>query len=141
MTEATQESSKTPGIVIFVAVLNFLSSGLFLLFSFLSLVALAFGNVMGIYDFVTRQITQFTQPQNLTLGLNFVFGSFLVISLTFLAFFLILGLGLLKGKKLAWYFQIAMSVIGLLGIPFGTILNVIILIFFFQPSVRDYFKV
>ena len=141
MTDVTHESSKTPGIVIFVAVLNFLSSGLFFIFSILSLVALVFGNVMGIYDFVTRQITQFTQPQSLSLGLNFVFGSFLLISLTFLAFFLFIGLGLLKGKKLAWYFQIAMSVLGLLGIPFGTILNVIILIFFFQPSVRDYFKV
>ena len=141
MSEVIHEPSRTPGIVIFVAVLNFLSSGVFFVLSVLSTVVLIFGNVMGIYDFVTRQITQHYQTPNVSLGFNFVFAGFLVVSLVFMLFFVMVGVGLLKGKRLAWYFQVALSVMGLLGIPFGTILNIVILIFFFQSPVRDYFKV
>ena len=141
MNEVISEPSKTPGIVIFVAVLNFLSAALFFIFSSLSLMVLIFGNVMGIYDFMTHQITRYYPSANLSLGFNFIFITFLAVSLVFLIFFLMIGLGLLKGRRLAWYFQIALSIMGLLGIPFGTILNVVILIFFFQAPVRDYFKV
>ena len=67
-------------------------------------------------------------------------------------FFLMIGVGLLRGKRYGWYFQVAMSTFGLLGLPLsflsgtffvlpiGTILNILILVFFFQPSVRDHFK-
>ena len=70
-----------------------------------------------------------------------IFLVFFAVSFLFLLFFLFLGLGLLKGKRLAWYFQIAMSTIGILGFPIGTILNGAILVLFFQAPIRDYFKV
>ena len=142
MTEVANESQRTPGIVIFVAVLNFLSSILFFLFTALSLAVLVFGNIMGIYEFVQSRISHFyTAPANFSLGVNVLFGIFLAVSVFFLFFFVLVGIGLLRGKKIAWYFQVALSVMGLLGFPFGTLLNVVILIFFFQSSVRDYFKV
>ncbi len=141
MTETIVEPRKTPGIVIFVAILNFLSTGFFFLLSVLSVMVLVFGNIMGAYDFVTRQITQYTQNTNFSLGLNFVFVILLLVSLSFIVFFFLMGIGLLKGSRLAWYFQVALSVLGLMGFPFGTVLNVLILIFFFQSSVREYFKV
>ncbi len=143
MTETTPTAVKprTPGIVIFVAVLNFLSAGLFFLFSFLCLMFLVFGNILGLYDVVSKHIVQYYQPPNLSLGMNFVVISLLVICAMFMSFFFILGISLLKGRRMAWYFQIALSILGLLGIPFGTILNIVILIFFFQTPVRDYFEV
>lgn len=141
MAETINQTSKTPGIVIFVAILNFISAAAFLGLSVLWAVALIFGNVIGIYDTVTQRISQFYQSPNYALGFNFVFGVLLCICLVFAVFFFWEGLGLLKRNKIAWYIQIALSVIGLMGIPIGTILNAIILIFFFQSSVREHFKV
>lgn len=135
------ESSKTPGIVIFVAILNFISMAFFLFLLVISLVVLIFGNVMGIYDFVTKQITALTPQANLTIGFNVFFVLLLIFSVIFLVFYLLIGLGLLKARKYAWYFQVALSVIALLAFPFGTILNAVILIFFFQSNVRGYFKI
>ena len=67
------------------------------------------------------------------------------------SFFLMLGIGLVRGKKFAWYLQIAVSTMGLLGLPLsvtgllllplGALLNVAILVLFFQNPVRSYFKV
>ena len=141
MTDTVPESTQTPGVVIFVAILNFISVAFFLLLAAISIAALVFGNVMGVYDFVTRQMTQYSQTPNVSHGLTAIFVLALFFCLGFGAFFAAIGVGLLKRKKLAWYFQIAMSVLGLLGFPIGTALNAIVLIFFFQAPVRGYFKV
>ncbi len=141
MTEPAPGTVKKPGVVIFVAVLNFLSVVFFLLSSIFSLVALVFGNVMGLSEWVTRAMTQFSPSPNFSYGITFIFGAIFAVCLFFFIFFLLIGIGLLKGSKLAWYLQIAMSVLGLLGFPIGTILNALILVFFFQAPVRDYFKV
>ncbi len=139
--EAVKEAPKIPGIVIFVAVLNFISMAFFFFLSTLSLVVLVFGNVMGIYDFITKQITTYRPQANLSIGFNVLFILMLVFGIIFFLFYLLVGLGLLKGKKYAWYFQVALSVLGLLGFPIGTVINAVILIFFFQSSIRGYFKV
>ena len=52
-----------------------------------------------------------------------------------------LGVALLKARKVAWITQVVLGVIGLLGFPLWTILNGVILIFFFRPAVRDRFQV
>ena len=141
MNEVVNESPRTPGIVIFVAVLNFISMAFFLFLSLISLVVLIFGNVMGIYDFVTRQIATLSPQTNLSIGFNIFFILMLIFGIIFLIFYLLMGIGLLRGKKYAWYFQVALSVVGLLAFPIGTILNGVILIFFFQPGIRSYFKI
>ena len=132
--------SKTPGIVIFVAVLNFLTAGLLLLSASVSLVVLIFGNVMGAYDFAQRQISQYYPNPGFNLGLNLLFALFLFLSVVFLSFFVFVAAGLLKAKRICWYLQIALCVMGIFAFPFGTVLNLVILIFFFQQNVRDYFK-
>ena len=142
MTEVIHnEPSKTPGIVIFVAVLNFISMAFFFFLSILSLVVLIFGNVMGIYDFITKQITTYRPQVNVSIGFNVFFILMLVFGIIFFLFYLVEGIGLLRGKKYAWYFQVTLSVLGLLAFPIGTILNAVVLIFFFQSSIRGYFKI
>jgi len=142
MTEVIHnEPSKTPGIVIFVAVLNFISMAFFFFLSILSLVVLIFGNVMGIYDFITKQITTYRPQVNVSIGFNVFFILMLVFGIIFFVFYLVEGIGLLRGKKYAWYFQVTLSVLGLLAFPIGTILNAVVLIFFFQSSIRGYFKI
>ena len=139
--EALKEAPKIPGIVIFVAVLNFISMAFFFFLSTLSLIVLVFGNVMGIYDFITKKITAYRPQINVSIGFNVFFILALVFGIIFFVFYLVEGIGLLRGKKYAWYFQVALSVLGLLGFPIGTVLNAVILIFFFQSSIRGYFKV
>ncbi len=142
MTEVIHnESPRTPGIVIFVAVLNFISMAFFFFLSILSLIVLIFGNVMGIYDFITKQIAAYSPQVNLSVGFNVFFILMLIFGVIFLVFYLLVGIGLLRGKKYAWYFQVTLSVVGLLAFPIGTILNAVILIFFFQSGIRGYFKI
>ena len=145
MTEEVPAAPKAPGVVIFAAVLNFISVAFLSVLSIFCILALVFGNILGVYDLAARQM----QAANLSFGFTFLFAVILLTSAVFLVFFLLVGLGLLKGKKIAWYLQIGMSVFGLLtsfvaglaGISFGGVLNAALLIFFFQPRVRDYFKV
>ena len=136
-----QGHRKMPVPVIIVAIMNFISVSCLATLSFLSLIVLIFGNVMGIYDIVSRQINHFAPTPNYTYGLTFIFGVLLASCLSFVLFFVLLGAGLLKGNKVAWYVQIALSVFGLFGFPFWTILNAVILFLFFRQPVRDFFKV
>ena len=141
MSETVSSSPKAPGIVIFTAVLNLISVATFLFIAALSLLAIIFGNILGFADFVSQQISHYSQSPNFSYGLTFVFAVVLVTSILCLLYFLFIGVGLLKGKAIAWYLQIAMSILGLLGFPIFTILNGVILFMFFSPPVRSYFKV
>ena len=135
------QTMKVPGIVIFTAVLNFISVASFLFMSVLWLLAIIFGNVMGMAEFVTRHLQNYSQTPNFSYGLVSVFVTLLVVSLLFLFYFLFIGIGLLKGKTLAWYLQIGNSIIFLLIFPIFTLINGIILFMFFKPAVRNFFKV
>ena len=141
MTDQTIDSHKTPGIVIFVAILNFIGSFFMFLLAGICVLLLFFGNMAGLYDTVTNQIHQVYGQANLPIALNVLFGILLTAGLAFAGAYLLIGIGLLKGKKLAWYFQIALSVLGILVFPFGTVMNVIVLIFFFRQNTRTFFKV
>ena len=153
MSESTAVNPKKPGIVIFVAILHFFSSALFLLLALFSLLAIFFGAAWGIDDYFSRQVTQMAPAANFSYGLTIIFGAALAIFLGFFAFFVTLGIGLLKGKKFAWYLQVAFSIFGLLGLPLGllsaalfvlplgAIFNIVVLVLFFQPRIRDHFKV
>ncbi len=141
MTDPVIETDKTPGMVIFVSILNFITAFFLFVLASACLLVLVFGNMLNVYEFVTKQITQAYGQPNLSVGINFIFGGLFVGGSALAVFYLLIGLGLLKGRKLAWYFQIALSIIGALGFPVGTVLNVVILIFLFQPSTRSYFKV
>lgn len=141
MTELETSAGKAPGIVIFVAILNFITAAFLFLLAGLCLAVLIFGNILSLYEFVSKQITQVSGQATLGVGLNVIFGTALIFGLAFALFYLFVGLGLLKGRKLAWYFQVALSAIGLLGFPLGTILNGLILVFFFLPNTRAYFRI
>ncbi|MBI4432548.1 MAG: hypothetical protein HY592_03595 [Candidatus Omnitrophica bacterium] len=141
---------KPPGIVIFTAILNFLSAGVFAFAAVISLLVLLFRNLFGVYDYMAREYPQMT---SLSFGLNFTFGILLIVSLIFMGLFILLGMGLLQGKKAAWYAQVVLSIIGLLGFPIalsvtgflgfpvGTVIHAVILFIFFRPSIRGYFGV
>ena len=152
MTEIVNVPVKKPGIVIFVAILNFFSATFFSFLSLFCVLAVFFGAAWGIDDFFAHQVAQVAPRANFSYGLTFIFGAALIVFVSFLSFFLAMGIGLLKGKKFAWYLQVAFSTLGLLSLPLGlmasffvlpigAIFNIVVLIFFFQPSVRNYFKV
>ncbi len=61
---------------------------------------------------------------------------FLVIAL----FYFLIAFGLLKGKKWARTLAIIFAIIGLINIPIGTIISIIILIYLFKPEVKAYFQ-
>ena len=138
---APKPAGRIPGPVIFVAVMNFISVSFLAFISLVALVGLVFGNVMGLYDFVTRQMSQYAPSPNFSYGITFIFGALFAACLAFVLFFVLLGIGLLKAKSAAWYVQIALCVLGLLAFPFGTILNGVILFLFFRQPTRDFFKV
>lgn len=141
MTEQRLEAKRAPGIVIFVAVLNFIGSFLMFLFSVLCVALLVLGNAAVFFDAVTKRIGQVSSPYHVSIGLNVLLGFGLVVGIVLIVFYILIGIGLLKGKKLAWYFQIAVSALCLLGFPLATAINAVILIFFFRQNVRTYFKV
>ena len=151
LTGVVATSAKRPGIVIFAAVLQFFSVVFFGFLSLGCLAAIALGSVMGMDNYFTQQASRFTPP-NGSYGLTLFFAVGLFVLLCFVGFFLSLAIGLLKGKKFAWYFQIAFSTLSLLGLPLGvlwavpflplgSLLNILILVLFFRPRVRAYFKV
>ena len=142
MTEISQETPRTPGVVIFTAVLNFIAAFFAFLAAGVSVAGIFFGNAMGIAEKINRQLSEYSIPSvNLSSGLTFFFVLLFVLCLTMAITSLIVGRGLLKGKKWTWYVQVASSVIGLLGFPFWTLMNAVLLFLFFQKPVRDYFKV
>lgn len=134
-------ASRTPGVILFVAILNFLSAAAGYLVALISLLVMVLGASAGVYEQIASQLSQAQPPISLSFGVTFFFLLMMVLSAAFGTFFLAIGLGLLKRKRYAWYLQVAMSVIGLLGFPFGTIVNAVILAFFFQAPVRTYYDV
>ena len=154
MTEnnAEDRGARKPGFVIFVAILNFFSTALFLGLSAFSALAAVFGATWGIDDYVSRQVSQYAPNPNFSYGLTLFFGVIAASLAVIAAFFLTIGTGLLGGRKYAWYLQVAMSTLGLLSLPLtfltglfvlpiGSLLNIVILVLFFQSRVRDHFKV
>ncbi len=141
MNDPSSLESRKPGIVIFVAVLNFISaammSGLFLF----SLLGLFFGSALSAMQTVSRRLSEVAASANLSFGVTFIFAALFMISAALLIFFIWVAFGLLRAKKAAWYVQIALSILGLLSVPLGTVINTVILVLFFQRPVRDYFKV
>ncbi|OIO38024.1 MAG: hypothetical protein AUJ72_03330 [Candidatus Omnitrophica bacterium CG1_02_46_14] len=134
-------SPKKPGIVIFVSILNFFSAAAWFFIASIFTMLMIFGNAVGFYQSITNQIQEKLANQNYSIGLNVIFSFFLGLGLFFALYHLILGIGLLKGKGAAWYVQIVTAIIGLILIPYGTIVSIVILIFFFQSNVREFFKV
>ncbi len=148
-----EQKPKKPGIVIFVAILHFFSSALFVFLSLFALLAIFFGAAWGIDDYFSRQMTQMAPAANFSYGVTLIFGVALAVFVIFASFFIALGVGLLKGKKFAWYVQVAFSMLGLLGLPLGftsaalmvlplgAVFNIIVLVLFFQPRIRAHFGV
>lgn len=141
LTQAPASKPRVPGPVILVAVLNFVTTLTLGAMSMVALAGLIFGNFMGLHDFITREMTQYSATPNFSYGVNFILGVVFGFSLMATLFFLFVGIGLLAGKAPAWYIQVAMSVIGVFAFPVGTILNALILFLFFRQSIRDFFKV
>ena len=107
----------------------------------LSVALLIFGNALSFYQLFTNQLTERLASRNISIGLNVIFFFGLAFSLFFALYHLWLGIGLLKAKAMAWYVQIVAATLGLILIPYGTVISIVILIFFFRSNVRSFFKV
>ena len=142
---------KKPGIVIFVAVINFFWAAFFLMLSVFFALAIVFGAAWGVDGYVSHQMAQYSASPNFSYGLAIVLGVVSAFFFVLALFFLTLGVGLVRGKAYAWYMQVAMSTLGLLGLPLsvtgllvlplGAVINIAILIIFFQNPVRNYFRI
>lgn len=170
MTEALEAPRRTPGVVIFVAILNFVGAAIFLFFTvFLAVVVptilgvykaildkataeanqaiaglpgAAFPPILNFYQFWMEKLSQYgAEAAAPLLALKLFLGIGILVSMFFVALNFAVGIGLLRGVKFFWYLQIVLSVLGLLSFPLGTAINALILIFFFQSNVRSFFKV
>jgi hypothetical protein len=152
MNDPTTDKSGKPAIVIIAAILNFLSTVTFLALAAFSALAIVYGAVWGLDEVVSRQMSQFAPSPNYSYGLAAVFGVATAVLLAFAVFFLVIGVGLLRGRKYGWYLQVAMSILGLvslplgfvtgaLALPIGALLNIVILVMFFQARVRAHFGI
>lgn len=140
-TISASPAAPKPAFIIIAAILNFIMCGWLFIAVMFSGFVLLFGNLFGLIEFLSSRLTQTYPQMHLSIGLNVFMTLFFAITFCFFIFFLWLGIGLLRGHKLAWYFQVGLSILGMIGFPVGTVINVIILIFFFQPYIRNYFKV
>ena len=152
MSENGTQTARKPGIVIFAAVLNFFSAGIFFMTAAFTALAMVFGAAWGFDEYVTQQMSRLSTNPNFSYGLTLIFGVATGVLVFLAAFFLLIGLGLLRGKKYAWYLQVAMSTLGLLSLPvsllagptmlpLGSVLNIVILVLFFQKHVRSFFRI
>lgn len=64
-------------------------------------------------------------------------GGFIVLFLIIGIFYFITGWGLLNLKKWSWYIALILALIGLIGIPLGTIISIIVLWYLFKT--KSYF--
>ena len=142
MSESIIPEIRKPGIVLFAAVLNFISASMMSALCFFSLLGIIFGSALGVTEAMSKRISDYAASTHVSFGINIIFVILFIFGLFFTGFYVWQGLALLKGNKAAWFIQIALSVLGLLWLPpFGTILSIVILVFFFQNRVRDHFKV
>ncbi len=54
-------------------------------------------------------------------------------------FYFLIALGMLKGQNWARRMGIIFAIFGLINIPIGTIISIIILIYLFKPDIKAYF--
>ena len=141
---------KTPGIVIFAAVLKFFGVALFGFLSLFCVLAMIFGQALGVDQYFRDQLAHMPANQMAYGGLIAVCAVALAVFLAFTLVYLAVALGLIKGKKYAWYMQVTLSTLSLLTlplavanpiIPFGAVINLVVLILFFRKPVRGYFKI
>jgi len=105
---------RRPGVVTLLAVLHFIGSGFMLLLAALMAVAMTDEPVMGL-----------------------AFGGFYLV---FGGLSLACGIGLWKLRPWGRALQIGLSVVGLLGIPVGTLISGLILYYLFRPEVKILFS-
>ena len=119
---------RKPGIVIFAAIINFISALLLLM--------------MGVLIFLLATAALMVSKTTLNIGIAYaLFIVGVLILFTFVAGSILLGMELLKGKGWAWYGQIVASILGLLLFPIGTLINAAIIALFLKGETRDFFKV
>ena len=64
----------------------------------------------------------------------------MVVLIIIAIFYFLVALGMLKGQNWARRIGIIFAIIGLLNIPIGTIISIIILIYLFKPEIKEYFQ-
>ena len=156
MVETVVEPPRTPGIVIFAAVLNFASAAAWFAGVLFSVLFLLLGNAVEVtqkfltelkrvYINVSTQV-HWTTNQPVTDAdyaalFNSVFVVMALFCLAFVLYHVTTGVGLLRARRYGWFMQLVSAVIGLAFFPYGTVLSIVIFVTFFQSAVRDFFKV
>jgi len=143
-------------MVIFAAILNFVSAAAWAAGALFSFLFLFLGNAIAVYQKLATELKRvyidvstrisWTANQPITdADYAALFNTFFVVIALFCLFFVIThmvtGIGLLRARKYAWIMQLVTAVIGLGFLPYGTVISVVILVTFFQRNIRDFFKI
>ncbi len=110
---------RRPGVISLLAVLHFVSGPLMLLAGVI-FVAMGFGN-------------EGAAERGLMMGMGAVYAVFGLLSI-------VCGMGLWNLKSYGRTIQLVYSFIGLLGIPVGTVISALILVYLYKPGVKVLFS-
>lgn len=136
------QKRRVPAVVILSSIVDLLVAVSALAFMALGLLGLVLGNLAATSGEIQRRFAEVPETANLKFGINFLFG--LLAGSGFVVFlaFLVLGIALLGGKRVAWYAQLVVHVLAaIVGFPLWSLVAVPLLVLFFQPRVRDFFEV
>lgn len=136
-----ETSAGRPGIVFFAAILNFVMALLWIAASAAVFLVMGLGVAARLSQTAASYVPAWTPDASSLIVLVTVGVTILVVTLSSAVMFLFVGVGLLKGNGVAWYLQAVLSVLGLFFVPIGTALNALILVFLFQKTTRDFFKI
>ena len=119
-----------PDLLILVAIWQFLSA-FFCLIGIAAIAIFAFPGALGYYGRV-----------HVAYDIGAIFG--LSIAVLFLLAFIALsvagGIGVLLGKAWGRIISIINAVLGLLNIPIGTVIGVLVLVYLMRTDVKEYFE-
>ncbi len=154
MADESTEKVKKPGVVILAAVINFVFAILWLVASVALIGLMLVGNAMGLYEVLADRLSQAIARPNFSFGLVPLFLPIAALCICIGVFFLMVGIGLLRGNRSAWYLQVTLCILGLVGflsssifsllvpaLPVSAVINTVVLVLFLRPLVRDHFKV
>lgn len=134
-------AGKTPGIGLFCAILNFIWAAMLFVGAFGTGLAIVVGSVAGFYNTIHDRMARMGSDVVLTMSANALVGMLFMLCLLGGLVFLMTGIGLVRGKRYAFFMQIVLSVLGLFGFPIWTIINLAVIYAFFRPNVREFYKV
>jgi len=125
---------KRPDLLILVAIWQFLSA-FFLLIGIAAISVFAFPEALGYSRWSPAGV-----PTFIDVGAIFGLSIAILVLLCLIGLSLAGGIGILKAKSWGRIISVINAILGLLNIPIGTVIGILVLIYLMKPEVREYFE-